>query len=171
MRGWVVWAAFLAAGCTTHTSEQPTVPPPPVVPFQAGIELSSSEALLQNSVTSTRFNFLQLRDLWVRVKLPPIAQLSTLYLGLTEPNGSVAYQTTLQISPDPSMQTMTMPGAMHPVTVLHAKPIPGGVAFDRSIPIAGTVITRNYLNAGTWIITARSGGQQLSAELDVSVTP
>jgi len=129
--------------------------------------LADSQFALEQAPGETRFNFAHLRDLWVRVNLagmPPSVQLN---LSLTDPKGTLVYETSVPFSSDPRMKTLNVPGAGHPVTVFQAKRTRGGLALDYAIPVSGSVVTR-YLSAGTWRLVAEVGGRTFSTPLDVS---
>ena len=134
-------------------------------PFHEGIEFASSEAALENG-TATRFDFLGLRDLWVRVKVRSPSRLVTLKLTFASPGGDAFYETTLLYAIDPRVHTGKINGA--PTNVLTAKRIPSGFALDYPVPIAGSVFQR-FAKPGSWQVQAQVGSADtpLSAPLDV----
>jgi hypothetical protein len=163
MRAWpriLVLAAALVAGAAAAA--------PPAshgAPFREGIEFASSEAALEDA-TATRFDFLALRDLWVRVKVRRPPRLVTVKLTFTSPSGAAFYETTILYATDPGVRTGRINGA--PASVLPARRIPSGFALDYPVPIAGSVFQR-FAKPGSWTVQAQVGSDDalLSAPLDV----
>jgi hypothetical protein len=177
MRGMMHRGACLAllwlSGCTaTAPGESHTVTQThsPVPLFQPGLSFAFSEPLLENGVTSNHYNFATVRELWVRVGVQKVRDISMAKVIFTNPKGEKIYETTSPYSADPSVETMAMANMDHPITVRRAKQLVGGFGLDRLVPVAGTVFTR-YPMAGPWVVTAQVDGQQFSAEIQVSVTP
>jgi hypothetical protein len=157
----LVLAAALVAG--------PTAAAPPAshgAPFREGIEFASSEAALEDA-TATEFDFLELRDLWVRIKVRRPSQLVTVKLTFTSPSGAPFYEATLLYATDPRVRTGRINGA--PTSVLPVKRVPSGFALDYPVPIAGSVFQR-FSEPGSWKVQAQVGSADapLSAPLDVS---
>jgi len=159
--GWLLLAAL--AGCTVGEAPPSLLPSP--VPFEPALVLASEPELLDLS-PSRHFNFATLRDLWVRITVPDMGHVVTVWLAFTSPTGSLFYETTLRFSPDPSMQEMDMPGMPTPITVRTGKPIPGGWALEYPIAVSGTVFTRNPTPGG-WMVQARSEGRTITSDFDV----
>jgi len=84
---WLVFALALPASVVLAS--------PAAAPFREGIEFASSEAALEQSKSTTRLDFLALRDLWVRVKVRGLPPLATLKLTFSSPSGTPFYEGTL----------------------------------------------------------------------------
>ncbi len=140
--------------------------PSAAVPLREGIVFASSEAALDHGLADTQFDFLELRDLWVRVKVRRLSPLVTLKLTFTSPGGTPFYETTLLYTTDPNVRRGTLNGA--PASALQTKHTPGGFALDYPVPIAGTVFQR-YPKPGSWLVQAQIESTQtsLSTPLDV----
>jgi hypothetical protein len=136
---------------TLIPSVEPTIIPPQ---FNGGIELSNSQLGLDNGMTSTKFDFFQVRDVYVRVKLQSMSTLITLKLEFLDPAGFAFYETNQLYTTDPSMTmgTMMKPG-VPPSPTMPAKPIAGGYALDYPVPIAGSVFQR-FPKPGAWTVRA-----------------
>lgn len=156
----LVLAAALLAGAAAAAP-----PASHSTPFREGIEFASSEAALEDA-TGTQFDFLELRDLWVRVKVRQPSRLVTVTLTFTSPSGTAFYETTLLYATDPRVRTGRINGA--PASALPAKRIPSGFALDYPVPIAGSVFQR-FSKPGSWKVQAQVGSADppLSAPLDV----
>src|SRR5256885_354379 len=120
----------------TYTAP-PATPSTPPGPFREGIELSDSQLSLDHGLVSKAFNFGHLRDLWVRLRVAGMPNVGQFYLKLSDPNGMIGYEATVMFSPDPGMNQMDLPGAMHAVTVYHAVGVPGGFILDYAVPVSG----------------------------------
>jgi hypothetical protein len=140
---------------------------PGAAPFKEGVVLADSRFALENGPGAARFNFARLRDLWVRVNLAGRPHTVQLGLSLIDPQGTLVYEVSVPFSSDPSITTMEVPGAGHPVTVFQARPLHGGIAMDYALPVSGSVVTRN-LSAGTWKLVAEVHGRTFSTSMDVS---
>jgi hypothetical protein len=156
----LVLAAALVAGAAAAA--------PPAshgAPFREGIEFAGSEAALADA-TATQFDFLALRDLWVRVKVHRPSRLVTVKLTFTSPGGGAFYETKVLYATDPRVRTGRINGA--PASALPAKRIPGGFALDYPVPIAGSVFQR-FAKPGSWTVQAQveSAETPLSAPLEV----
>jgi hypothetical protein len=126
----------------------------PMMPFNEGIQLADSPSALDRETSETpRFDFGTLRELWIRVRVADMGQLSMLNVKLVSPRGVIHYETNAAFSPDPAMKTTEMTGAHHPVTVFHAPGRLGGFDLDVSVPVQGTVLTR-HLKTGAWQVMA-----------------
>jgi hypothetical protein len=155
-----------AAGCVDRDRAPEGTPPP--APAE-GISFGLSQSDLDGN-TISQMNLSRTRDLWVRVRVAGMARVAQVKLEFVKPTGDVFYEELTPYSPDPTMNTMPMPGIDHPVQVFGAKQFPGGYALDRAIPIGGTVFER-YPTPGTWTVRATIEGQAkpFSAPLDVIV--
>lgn len=140
--------------------------------FQEGIELSSSEAGLEQGAVSTRFNLLELRDLWIRVRVARMPHISLLRLTFTSPRGEVFYETKLLYSREPRAMEVQVQGVPHLRTAFPAKRVPGGYALDQPIPIGAGVFMR-YPQPGTWLVQATLDGhhEALAVHVDLGVAP
>jgi hypothetical protein len=139
-------------------------------PFREGIELSSSESGLDHGITSTNFNFSELRELWVRVKVNGINDTSVVHFTLVTPNGSTFYEAYIAYSPDPATKSVYVPKAPHEITVYQAKAMGTGHAIDYVVPIVGTASSR-YPVAGTWHLQVEiQGHRTFSTDIQVSYT-
>ena len=146
----------------------PNAKAPKFAPFREGIELSVSESGLENGLFSDRFNFAQLRELWVRIKVAGMGHTTVIRLTLTTPTGSTFYESNVAYSPDPANNVMIVPNAPHPITVFPAKAMSGGHALVYVVPVAGTALSR-YPIPGRWRVDAAiDGGRVLSTEIEVS---
>lgn len=163
--------ALTLGGCTNPGAAPPGPPPPDLSQtFVAGIQLASDERLLDRGIYATRFNFAYLKDLWVRVGISQMPQMSIVKLTFTNPKGEVFYETSSPFSWDPEMKGMNMPGMDHPITVVRAKAVTGGYLLDRAVPIGGSVFMK-YPAEGTWVIMAKVDETLYTTEMQVSVTP
>jgi hypothetical protein len=135
--------------------------------FREGVVLAASQLALESGADETSFNFAHLRDLWVRVRLAGVANPVQLNLRLIDPNGTLIYEASVPYASDPTITTMDVPGAGHPVPVFQAKALRGGVALDYALPVSGSVVTR-YSSEGTWTFVAEAGGRKFSTSIDVS---
>jgi hypothetical protein len=165
------WVAVLAvvSGCTNEARVVGPAGSGGPAPFVAGIELSSSEELLDHGVNGTTFDFAHLRNLIVRVKLAKMPAMAMAEVTFTAPGGERVYETHVPFSPDPDTNTMTMPGAEHPLTVLTARPVAGGYYLDVTVPVLGTTFTRD-MKPGPWRVEATVDNQFYSTEMQVSFT-
>ncbi len=141
-------------------------------PFAEGIELAGSAEGLGRDEIASSFNFLHLRDLWVRVNVSRMPKTAALNLVFVSPRGETFYETNLFFSRDAKVRSVNPPGADHPATVLQAKRFPGGFALDQPIPIVGSVFLR-YPMPGTWVVQARISGmaESLTTTMQVEVMP
>jgi hypothetical protein len=146
--------------------------PPRGGPRDEGIVLSASAEGLDGGVTSERFNLMQLRDLWVRVKVNRMPRTARLTLTFVDPRGEVFYETNVLYSHDSRANEMRVPGASHTVTSFPSRHVPGGLALDQSIPIGAGVFMR-YPQPGTWLVRATLEGRPgaLEVRMDLGVTP
>lgn len=146
--------------------------PPRGAPRDEGIELSDSAGGLDQGTTSGSFNLMQLRDLWVRVKVSRMPRTAMLTLTFINPHGEVFYETNVLYSHDARAKEVRVQGARHTVTAFPARPVPGGFALDQSIPI-GTGVFMRYPQPGTWLIRATLEGhhEALTVRMDLGVTP
>jgi hypothetical protein len=139
-------------------------------PFREGIDLSSSQTALDHNLTSDHFNFSELRELWVRVKVNGITDTTLVHMTLTTPSGSTFYETTVPYSPDPGTTAMYVPKGPHEITVYHTLPMGTGHALIYVIPVAGSAMAR-YPVPGTWHLQVEiQGHRTLSADIEVSYT-
>ncbi len=148
-------SVYLLAGIG---SGQAAAPPRSEGVFVEGIELAAQEQDLARGVASSRFNLMQLRDLWVRVKVARIPKTAAFDLAFISPRGERFYETRLYYSRDPKVSSVRQSGTDQPATVLPARRLPGGFALDQPIPIAGGVFVR-YPIPGTWVVRATVTGQ------------
>jgi hypothetical protein len=159
---WLVFASLALPASVVLAS-------PDAAPFREGIEFASSQAALEQSKSATRFDFLAVRDLWVRVKVRGLPPLATLKLTFSSPNGTPFYETTLLYTTktDPKERGGAQGGAA--ANALRATRIPGGFALDYPVPIAGTVFQR-FPTPGGWKVEAQieSTRTSLTTPLDVS---
>jgi hypothetical protein len=162
---WLALVSLLAAGCTAEGPSSPA--PTPQKPFEAGIELGTSQEMLDHGYPSKSFNFVYLRNLYVRLKVAKMPKMAMANVWFIAPGGERVYETTLPFSPDPSVTEMTMPGVDHPMTVFQAKPESGGYDLDLVVPVLGTVLTRTF-RPGAWRVESNLDGQFFSAEMQVS---
>jgi hypothetical protein len=146
------------------------VPGPNYQPFREGIDLSVSEVALQHNITSDHFDFSQLRELWVRVKLNDVRNTTIIHMTLLTPSGSPFYETTVPYSPDPTVKTIHVPRAPHEIDVYHAPQMGTGNALIYVIPVAGSAMAR-YPVPGTWrLVVDVEGRPSMSVELQISYT-
>ncbi len=135
-------------------------------PFEA-VVLAASQLALEGGSDESSFNFARLRDLWVRVRLAGTTSPVQLDLRLIDPQGTLIYEASVPYASDPTITTMDVPGAGHPMAVFQAKTLRGGVALDYALPVSGSVVTRN-LSEGTWTLDVEAGGREFSTSIDVS---
>ena len=137
-----------------------------------GIDLSDSAGGLDQGATSRIFNLMQLRDLWVRVKVNRMPRTARLTLTFVDPRGEVFYETNVLYTRDSRANEMRVPGASHTATSFPARHVPGGLALDQSIPIGAGVFMR-YPQPGTWLVRAALEGRPgaLEIRMDLGVTP
>ena len=165
-----------ATGCT-NAAGPPTPEPPLGVSaqspegFRPALLLADSEEALRAGATTTHFNFAYVRDLWFRAKVPSLQHVAMLNVKFVSPQQTVFYEDNFPFSPDERMTEMSMPQASHPLTVLHAHPVSGGLALDHMVPIAGSVFQR-YPMPGTWLVQVRVDGYPnlLTSEMNVEMT-
>jgi hypothetical protein len=152
----LAFATLLLAACPK--GDAPPGPPDlTAAPLHGAILLGDSATALESGMGTTKFNFVRLRDLFVRVTVPALTGLAVMKLTFFTPGGEILYETSAPFSTDPA-QTSAMMGPMpHPSTVFLAKPVPGGYALDREIAIAGSVFTRDP-RPGVWRVTASVEG-------------
>lgn len=131
------------------------------------IRLAASQVALENGPGETSFNFAHLRDLWVRVWLPATSNPIQLELRLLDPQGTLIYEASVPYASDPTITTLDVPGAGHPLTVFRAKTLRGRLALDYALPVSGSVVTRS-LSEGTWTLEAEAGGRKYTTSIDVS---
>ncbi len=141
-------------------------------PFAEGIDLAVSAEGLGQDASASPFNFLHLRDLWVRVNVSKMPKTAALNLVFVSPRGETFYESTLYFSRDTKVKSVTPLGADHPAVVLQARRLPGGFALDQPIPIVGSVFLR-YPMPGTWMVQARISGmaETLTTRMEVEVMP
>jgi hypothetical protein len=126
--------------------------------FAEGIELSSTDAGLEEGRPANRFDFSATRDLWVRVKLAGMRRTARLTLSFVDPSGRVFFEDYLTFSSEGEGGTSVgvdrrgRPSV--PTTVFAARKLPGGFALDHAVPIDGTNFTR-FPQAGAWKVRAR----------------
>ena len=147
-------------------------PAPHAGPFAEGIELAVSAEGLGQDASASPFNFLHIRDLWVRVNVSKLPKTAALHLVFVSPRGETFYETNLYFSKDTRVKSVAPQGGDQPAAVLQASRVPGGFALDQPIPIAGSVFLR-YPMPGTWMVQARISGvaETFSTTLEVEVTP
>jgi hypothetical protein len=134
------------------TSTAARRPENPGRPFAEGIELAATDAGLEQGQVATKFNFVGLRDLWVRVKVHGVRRFTRVTLSFVDPSGNVFFEDYLTFSPDADQAPGPPPG-----TVVHpAKKLAGGFALDHPIAIDGTNFTR-FPQPGMWQVRARIG--------------
>jgi hypothetical protein len=149
-----------AIGCSSNS-------PAPPGTFPEGIDLS----ITQGGAASTQFDFAQLRELWVRVRVAQLSGTTVLKLSVTSPAGEPMYESQVAYSADPSVQTMNATGAPHPVSVFPAQAMGSGYVLEYLVPIAGSALSR-FPARGRWQVSAAfSGGKVLSATMDVTYGP
>jgi hypothetical protein len=127
-------------------------------PFRAGIVVSDSQRSLDSGRTRTRFQLPALRELYVRVQVahpPPAARLELVFIN---PNGERFFEDRALFSRNRSVVTIDDPVLGPATRAFPIKPIPGGVALDRAIPIAGTIFTRVPMPDGEWTVQATVSG-------------
>ncbi len=135
-----------------------TVQKPEAAIWRTGVYLSSSQTGLEAGVTGLDFQFLQLKDLWIRIIVPGMST-GLLELTFINPKGEVYYEHSFMFSTDPNMKQMNMNDAPHPIDVATAKPVQGGYALDVAIPVSGSVMTRvPTVSEGDWILEAKVPG-------------
>jgi hypothetical protein len=161
-------AAAVQAKTGESVAEATAPNPTPTNPFSEGIDLSFAEWALDQGVTSTSFDFLQIRDLWVRVKVAGMEKIVTLQLNFISPTGSTFYSMSQLYTPDPSVTTGIMNNV--PSSALLAKAMTGGYALDYPVPISGTVFQR-YPTPGAWTVKASVDGTTLTTPLQVTYGP
>jgi hypothetical protein len=166
----VALIALLLVGCTR--SEPGAFPPsePHGGPAASSLLFATDGALLDSGVYATSFNFVYLRDLWVRVQVPQLSKVAMLELTFLNPRGETVFSSTTPFSTDATMSTMTVGGMEYPMAVRQAKPGLTGFLLDKAIPIGGSVFMRNP-TPGPWLVTAKVDQQMFTAEIQVSVTP
>jgi hypothetical protein len=153
---------LVCALCTLHAAEIRRDQP-----AREGIALAASQVALESGSDETAFNFARLRDLWIRVTLRGAKDPARLDLRLIDPEGTLIYEASVPYASDPTITTIELPDAGHPVAVFRAKPLQGGVALDYALPVSSSVVTR-HLSEGTWTVTADAGGRTFSTSIDVS---
>ena len=157
----------------------PTTPPPgastsapsvvrEAAPLAPGLYFATAPELLEHGVFTDKVNFADLRDLFIRLRVPRMPQLATATFTFTNPKGEVFYETSSPFSTDGTMHEMNVPGVMHPLSVSHAKQTAGGYSLDHAVPIAGSVLMR-YPMEGAWVVMGKVDGQIYTAELQVRV--
>jgi hypothetical protein len=133
-----------------------------------GIELSSSELELEHGLTSDRFNFALMRELWVRINVNGLGRTSVVRLTLTTPTGSTFYESNVAYSTDPRLTSMDVPNGPNPVSVFPAKRVGNGYSLIYVVPVVGTALSR-YPIPGTWRVQAEIRGVKvLSTQIQVS---
>lgn len=146
----------MALGCTSTGS--------PSGAFSEGIDVS----LTESGPSADRFDFAHARELWVKMRVAALNGNAQVGLTLTTPSGDTRYESHVVYSSDPSVQTMNVPGAPHPVTVFPARPSGGGYVLEYVVPIAGSAASR-LPAPGPWQISAAiQGGKVLSKTIDVT---
>ena len=174
MRNLAMVATLMLAACETQPPAGPpqanmpqppgisgpaTVPKPQAAPT-GNLLFAETGAGLNNNVTSTQFNFVTLRDLWVRTVIsgmPPSTPV-VLHLVFSNPLGEAFYHDNVPFGATPGMTPMQMPGAMYPSDVRTATVLQtGGYALDRAVPIAGSVFQR-FPSDGDWTVQATVDG-------------
>lgn len=136
-------------------------------PPEEEIRFAGSEAALDGAAAPAPFDFLALRDLWVRIKVRKPARFMTLTLTFLSPGGTPFYEAIVLYTTDPTVRVGQVNGA--PASALQGKHMPGGFfALDYPVPIDGSVFQR-YPEPGTWLVKAQvdSTGTSLSMPLDV----
>lgn len=171
----VLGLGLLTTGCTgtppTDAGPLGVAPGTNVAPLTAGLSFAASQAQLDRGLTSTQFNFGTLRDLWTRVQLPGMSQVTTVKLKFYTPRGWLFRSTYAVFSPNADTKTMDAPGVEHPIDVTTAKTLPGGFALDFAVPIAGSPFTK-FPEEGTWQVRAEVAGlgEELSTPITVEMT-
>jgi hypothetical protein len=151
--GAVVVGALLAVGCSGQHAK---TPPPP---FQSEILLTAdARENFDLGITASSFRLHDVRDLWVRVKVPSMPKVATLSLTFVNPLGELFYEDNTLFTTDASVQMSDDIIMHHPVPTLPATPLKGGFALDRIVPIAGSIFHRVPIRDGAWGVTASVEG-------------
>jgi len=152
----VLFAALcvVGGGCTSGGPAPGANVP---APLTASITLGRSVADLESGAQPTMFPFGEMRDLWVRVKVPDMPHLTTLTLLLKTPSGDVFDGDAQFYSADPTMN-VTQGGMGMDAPVLRAIKIDGGYQLDRALPVGGTPLQRTPRADGTWGVEAKING-------------
>jgi|GEM_PF-6281696 len=145
--------AILAGACNSGSAPPASVAPPVV----SSITLGRSMGDLESGVQPTSFPFGDMRDLWVRVKVPDMPHLATMTILLKTPNGAVFDGDSQFYSADPTMN-VTQGGMGMDAPVLRAVKIDGGYQLDRALPVGGTALQRTPRADGTWGVEAKLSG-------------
>ena len=155
--GALLWCV---GGCSTgDTTGATTMQQPPPQPLTPALMLSSGEGGLETGAVSRAFNFGQLREIWVRATVPVMQHVTMVNVTFRNPMGELIYESNVGYTSDAKMTTMPMGGNAAPMSLGHAKPIPGGFAIDMGFPVGGTVFTRFPTSGvGDWTVQARVDG-------------
>jgi hypothetical protein len=163
---------ILLLALTVLTQGRATALAKPKGSARAGIQLAQAEEGLDAGQSLASFDLFQTRDLWIRVTVPKLDQVSSLNLTFTGPRGDVFYETNRFFTRAAQSSIERGSDGKHPLTYFQAKHVPGGFGLDQPIPIAGNVFQR-YPTPGVWTIKARLSGSDevLSTKVVVRVTP
>ena len=167
------FVALVSACLLAGFGSVPAAPPSPSAgDFVEGIELAAQEQELAQGATASQFNVMQLRDLWVSVKLGKMPKTATLDLAFISPRGETFYETRLFYSRDSKIKSVRPAGGAAPASVLPARRLPGGYALDQPIPIAGSVFVR-YPTPGIWTVRATVSGveQPMTTTIELQANP
>jgi hypothetical protein len=136
--------------------------------FQDGIALSTSELELERGLSSDRFNFAHVRELWVRINVNGLGRTAVVRLTLTTPTGSTFYESNVAYSTDPRLTSMNAPNAPNPISMFPAKRVGNGYSLIYVVPVVGTALSR-YPIPGTWRVQAEIRGVRvLSTQIQVT---
>src|SRR5262249_13920532 len=125
--------------------------------LEAGIDLARTEEALNAGDLIREFELMQMRNLWVRVKVPKLDRSVRLNLTLTSPRGDVFYEVNRTFGRVPRDTMSPAPGGKSSITTFQARRIAGGWGLDLPVPIAGNVFQR-YPTPGVWRVAARLSG-------------
>jgi hypothetical protein len=150
-------AAFTILGTLLGVCEQPLAKHPEPA-FRASIIMSDSANSLSHGRVGTRFNLWTLSELFVRVKVADLPQLTFLKLKFINPAGETILEETTAFSPDPRMKKVDDALLGPQANVFRAKRIAGGYALDREIAVAGSVLWRVPPLSGDWMVEASVTG-------------
>jgi hypothetical protein len=149
-------------GCT-----QQAMPPSALQP---AMYVGESRAQVMAHQTPTTFSFGSLPELWVRLEVPTLPQVASVYTTLTTPMGAPAAGQTNYFSTDPTVTTAQNGLLANPAEAIPATEGGPGWRVDISIPIAGTFVGRASQPRGTWGVTSAIQGVSgnLTASIDVT---
>ena len=160
----IVALASALAGCNSPGAP-PAETPPPVV--EGELVLAPTANALAAGLVGKQFDMSELRELWVRVKVPQLAHVTTVKFVFIDPMGQPFYEDNMAFSVNPTMQTMDPGSGSVALNVHAATVVPGGYALDRPIAIAGSIFQRTP-RYGSWVVEATVGGlsTKLTAPLE-----